>query len=90
MTAHRTNHKAKLVMEWAWRHARRFQVLRGGPVLSHMSEALKLAWAELKADPTVAEFDKLRAAIRAAKLNPQPTPWMHRRPRGYVYGCSQR
>lgn len=85
----RTNYKAKLAMQSAWRHARRFQTLRGGSVRSFMSEALTLAWAELKASPVVAEADKIIAEIRAAKLK-APAPWTGRRASGYVFGCGQR
>jgi hypothetical protein len=85
----RTNAKAKLAMEWAWRYARRLQTLRGGSVRQYMSEALKQAWAEVKADPTVAEADKIIAEIRAAKIN-NPVRYIPRRSFGYVFGCAQR
>lgn len=85
----RTNHKASLAMTSAWRHARRFQTLRGGSVVTYLSEALKMAWAELRANPVVAEVDKIIAEIRAAKLK-APAPWTGRRSSSYVYGCGQR
>lgn len=89
MSASKSNPKAKLAMEWAWRYARRLQTLRGGSVCQFLSEALKQAWAEVKANPVVNEAYKLIAEIRAAKLS-NPTPYIPRRPRGYVFGCAQR
>ena len=89
MSPSRSNAKAKLAMTSAWRLARRLQTLRGGFVRQYLSEALKQAWAEVKASQVVNEAYKLMAEIRAAKLS-NPVQYIPRHPRGYVFGCAQR
>ena len=65
-----THHKARLVMRDAWRIARRAQPIYGGSVRSYLAEALREAWAALKADPLTTAVDQIIAGI---KSRPQPT-----------------
>jgi hypothetical protein len=58
---------ARSAMIEAWSLARRGATIFGGPVRTYLAEALRQAWAELKADPVVQEVDKIISAIKARK-----------------------
>ena len=61
------NPDARHAMRDAWRLARRGQTLYGGKVRDYLAEALRIAWAEVKADPIVQECKRIIAATRARK-----------------------
>lgn len=69
MTTKRSNHKAKIAMKRAWELARKGRSIFGGSVRQYLAEALREAWAALKADPVVREAEKIIAGIRAAKAS---------------------
>ncbi len=55
----------------------------GGSVRAYLAEALRIAWAELRADPVFQEFRRIRAGIRArqARLGDRqadPSRFSHR------------
>ena len=58
---------ARTAMKDAWRLARRGQAVFGGPVRAYLAEALRIAWAELKADPVFQECQTIIAEIRTRK-----------------------
>jgi len=60
--------KSKLAMSRAWDMARKGQTIYGGPVKSFLREALRLAWADLNADPVMNAFDSMIADIRSGKI----------------------
>jgi len=74
MPSNHTNAAARLAMQGAWQLAREGQAIYGGPIRSFIAEALRIAWAELKADPVHRACVEMVAGIRAAKANPQPSP----------------
>ena len=56
--SHKTaNPDAKLTMRAAWRMARKGRALYGGKVGEYLPEALRIAWAGLKADPVWRDLD---------------------------------
>ena len=59
------NPGARIAMKEAWRLARRGQTVFGGSVCAYLAEALRIAWAELKADPVFQEVQEIIAKIRA-------------------------
>ncbi len=63
----RTNRKARLAMRDAWAMVRRACTLYGGTARQYISEALRIAWAELKANPIVQETDRIIAETRKLK-----------------------
>ena len=66
-TGSHNNTGARIAMKEAWRLARRGQTVFGGSVRAYLAEALRLAWAELKADPVFQEVQTIIANIRAHK-----------------------
>lgn len=70
----RRNSEARLAMKGAWKFARRGQTIFGGSVRAYIAEALRIAWAELLADPVFQEFRKIIAEIRARKAS---GTWRH-------------
>lgn len=62
--------KAKLAMKAAWEMARKGQRIYGGQVRQYLREALRLAWADVKADPVTRAADDLIAHIRATRNTP--------------------
>ena len=52
-------------MKEAWRLARRGQAVFGGSVRAYLAEALRIAWAELTADPVFQEGQIIIAELRA-------------------------
>ncbi len=61
------NTGARIAMKEAWRLARRGRTVFGGSVRAYLAEALRLAWADLKADPVFQEVQKMIAKINARK-----------------------
>ncbi len=74
--------KSKLVMKAAWAEARRGQTIYGGSVRQYLREALRLAWADAKADPYLAAFDALQAEYRSGKIKRTHAPAYSFRSRG--------
>ncbi|MFI4985832.1 MAG: hypothetical protein ACHQF3_00150 [Alphaproteobacteria bacterium] len=66
------NPAAKLAMQAAWTLARRGWAIYGGPKRSFLREALRIAWAELKAEPVFVRVRAMIAEIRAQKSRPRP------------------
>ncbi len=74
---------ARTAMKEAWRVARRGQAVFGGSLRSYLAEALRIAWAELKADPVFQECQIIIGEIRArqARLGGRhaaPSRFVHR------------
>lgn len=69
----RSSHLCPTVMRRAWAMSREARTLYGGPVRSFMAEALRLAWAEAKADPLLTEIGKMIASARARRTAIQNT-----------------
>ena len=64
----RSNPAAALAMKNAWILSRRGWELFGGPKRSFLSEALRISWAELKADPVAQACARMVAELRADRL----------------------
>ena len=64
----RHNPAAAVVMRNAWVIARRGWEIYGGPTRSFIREALRIAWAELKADPVAQACARMVAELRADRL----------------------
>ncbi len=60
-----TNPKARTAMRKAWEMVRHAKALYRGPAHIFMSEALKIAWAEVNSDPVIREVDRIIAESRA-------------------------
>ena len=89
-TRTKTHSTGRLAMVKAWRMARRGATVYGGPVRSYLREALRIAWAEILADPVVQEVNKIIAEIKAAKSagtwrHPAASGWAN--PAGAWIGC---
>jgi hypothetical protein len=63
----RSNPFAKLAMQNAWRLARQGWAIYGGPIRSYLGEALRLAWADLKAGRAFQAINGMLADMRARK-----------------------
>ncbi len=63
----RYNPDARLAMRGAWKLARQGATIYGGSVRLYFREALRIAWAEVKADPVAQEARRMCAEIRARK-----------------------
>lgn len=74
LPATRTNPAAKLAMQNAWRIAREDQSIYGGSPRSYIAEALRIAWAELKADPVFVAVNQIIAELQAERRQPRPDP----------------
>lgn len=86
----------KIAMNRAWRLAREGQRIYGGSVRQFLGEALRICWAELKADPAAKVAAELFNEARARRLAPRPitgpTRYLAkiaaRRSNGRVWGSS--
>jgi Streptococcus thermophilus bacteriophage Gp111 protein len=67
----RSNPSAKLAMQNAWRLVREGQAIYGGSRRQYIREALKIAWAELKANPVHRACLEMIASLRAEKRQPK-------------------
>lgn len=77
----RLNPKASLAMKAAWAMARKGRVIFGGTVRQYMREALRLAWADVKAHSVTKAYDELRADLAAKRKQPArsaPTAYLAR------------
>lgn len=63
---------AKLAMQKAWRIARRGWAIYGGSVREYFSEALRIAWKEIKEHPVTQAAEDLVARMRALRGKPSP------------------
>lgn len=68
MPARPKNPSAALAMRNAWTLAREGWAIFGGSKRSFIREALRIAWAELKADPVAQACAKMIAELRADRL----------------------
>ncbi|WP_404379939.1 hypothetical protein [Caenispirillum salinarum] len=80
MQATTTNATRRLVMREAWAIARRGAAVFGGSVCSYLSEALRIAWKEVRGHWAMQAFDGLIAAGRKAR---QPPPLKTKPAAGY-------
>ncbi len=78
--SHHTYRKGRTAMRLAWGMIREGRPVYGGTVREYRSEALRIAWAEVKADPVILELDKIFAQGRAMRADPN-----HRQPRQSRY-----
>ena len=64
----RYNPDARLAMRGAWKLARQGATIYGGSVRLYFREALRIAWAEVKADPVAEEARQASHGIFEAPL----------------------
>ncbi|MGO8867331.1 MAG: hypothetical protein ACLQME_12585 [Alphaproteobacteria bacterium] len=68
------NPDATLAMRRAWILVGEGWAIYGGPKRSFMAAALRIAWAELKADPVAQACRRMVAELRADRLRREQAP----------------